>query len=918
MNSFLKEVAGELTSKFKDFKDLILILPNKRSGIFLKNELLKQNTHTTYAPEIYNIEAFIEKLARLKTTENIQLLFEFYETYKKVTPTEKRNSFHDFSQWAQIIVKDFSEIDKHLGNPEKILSYLSAIKEINHWYLQEEKTALQKNYIQFWNNLKVYYINLKAQLLQKNIGYQGLIYREAANNSETYLKKNPEKHHIFIGFNALNKAEEKLIHNFLNYPNNTILWDADEAFLSDPDHSAGLFIRTYKKEWNHFKTNPFKITSNTFKNKKNIQIIGIPKAVGQAKYVGRLVHDISKSNTNIANTAIVLGNENLLPSILNTIPETIKSVNITCGLPLYQTPVASFFNTWFHLIESSKENTWYYKNVLNILSHPLTRQLLYKEKDYSSLIIKNIQQENTIFVSLNDIKKQLPESLSEINNHIFIDAKQLHVHTIIEKCIALIYRFREKYHKDRIHLEYLHKFHRIFNQILRLNTTYHSISNSTALKNSYRELLHEEKIHFTGAPLKGLQIMGMLESRNLDFENLIITSVNEGILPSGKQETSFLPFEIKNAFQLPTYKEKDAIYTYHFYRLLQRAKNIYLLYNTEPDAIEGGEKSRFLLQLISHKHPNHTLKEIIATPQIIYTSKPRIEVRKNNHIIQLLKNTAKKGFAPTSLSNYVRNPIDFYHTTVLGLKTRNEMEETITAKTLGTVIHNTLEELYKPLEGKALHKTNILKMKKDTDAVVTHNFKQLYKEKYVNQGKNLISYAIVKRYIQHFLNLELNRLNSGASIKILHIEKQLTTKIHIPELNLTTTLKGTIDRVEEVNGTINIIDYKTGRVRHSDIEIVDEQELISDYKYHKAFQLLCYTYLYKENYASKAPFEATILSFKNLKSGYLKFSKKDKHGRGAQKTTAIDQEILNLYENTFKALVTEIFDINTPFTAKET
>lgn len=917
MTPFLKEVAEEIILKFKDFKDLILILPGKRSGVFLKNELLKINSHTSYAPEIYSIEQFVEKLAHLRSIENTQLLFELYEVYKQETPSEELESFKDFSKWGQIIIQDFNEIDRHLVDHKKLFAYLFSIKEMNHWYLQEQKTELQKNYIRFWNTLGAYYIQYRERLLKKQTGYQGLIYKEAFNNTAAYLAENPGKRHIFIGFNALSKAGEEIIQQFLMYPDNTIFWDIDETFLADHDHDAGLFIRSYKRKWNYFKNNDFKYASNAFKAKKDIQIIGVPKAVGQAKYVGKIISDIYKSTNAINNTAVILGNETLLTPILNALPDQIKQVNITCGLPLYQTPVTSFFNAFFQLVESRRKNTWYYKNVLNILAHSLSRKLFHDKKDYARFVTRTIQQKNMVYVALNDIKTLLPESLQRVADHIFIDAEHPTVNTVIEKCRVLIYLLKEVYNENAVYQEYLYKFYEIFNRILLLNDRYQTISDIASLKSIYNEFLRQETVNFKGNPLKGLQIMGMLESRNLDFENVIITSVNEGILPSGKKRNSFLPFELKIAFQLPAYKEKDAVYTYHFYRLLQRAKNIYLLYNTEPNVLEGSEKSRFLLQLVMQRMPGHTIKEIIATPKVSYLPKKILKIKKNADILERLKKIAEKGFSPTSLSNYIRNPIDFYHNTILKVKPEEELEETITARILGIIIHNTLEELYKPYEGKLLHEAAVLKMKKEMNTVISHSFMQIYREEHFSKGKNLISLAIVKRYIQHFLTIETARLKRGKTIKILHVEKLLTTKINIPELHMEVALQGMVDRVEEVDGIVTIVDYKTGKVIPSDIEIADETTMIEDYKYHKAFQLLSYAHLYTKNYTTDKPIEAAILSFKNLKSGYLKFSKKDKHNKSAGKITAIDHELLTTYENTFKTLILEIFNTDTPFTEKE-
>ena len=326
MQSFINEVLSNLNSKNVDFSKLTFILPSKRAGTFLINELSSLASQTLFAPQIYSIEEFVEELSGLKKVSNTELLFELYSSYKNVF-TDNIETFDTFSKWAQVLLQDFNEIDKYLIDQTQIFNYLSAIQEINsnHWSLEENKTTLIKNYLDFWNNLESIYLHFKEHLLEKNIGYQGLIYREAYNNIESYIQVNSNKRIIFLGFNALNSAEIAIIKELLHNDIANIYWDIDKSFLENTSHDAGVFMRQHKS-WNYYNTHDFNWLGETYNQQKNISVVGIPKNVGQAKYIGELLIELNQKSLN--NTALVLGNESLLFPILTSIPEEIDSVNI--------------------------------------------------------------------------------------------------------------------------------------------------------------------------------------------------------------------------------------------------------------------------------------------------------------------------------------------------------------------------------------------------------------------------------------------------------------------------------------------------------------------------------------------------------------------------------------------------------------
>ncbi|MEM5565773.1 PD-(D/E)XK nuclease family protein [Psychroserpens sp. AS72] len=919
MRTFIDDVITDLLDKNHDISQLTFVLPSKRAGTFLKQAISKHVKKTIFSPNIVSIEEFVETLSDFQYATNAELLFEFYDVYIKNTPKEHIEPFDKFSKWAQILLQDFNELDRYLIETNKVFDYLTAIKEIEnfHWSLDEEPTQYIKNYLQFWNRLKTYYTKFQKQLRDKKKGYQGLIYKEAVDNIEQYISISSNKKFVFIGFNALNKAEELIIQELLQQDLAIIYWDIDETFINNTIHDAGLFTRAHKEQWTYFNTHDFNWVKSHYSEEKNIEIIGAPKNISQIKYVGELLENIHTKKQNLQDVAVILGDETLLIPLLNSIPKSIKAINITMGLPLKAIPLASLFESLFISHKSTTQNL-YYKDIINLLSNPFVMPLFENETSNSAEeLINHIQLNNKVYLTLEGIK----EIVSNHNDllDILFDNWEDQPKKALKNCSSLIYLIKTNLEKDKtsnlLPLEYLFRFNQVFNTLDTLNSSFSHINSIATLFSLYRELIKSETLDFKGEPLKGLQIMGMLESRVLDFETVIITSVNEGILPAGKSNNSFIPFDVKIENSLPTYKEKDAVYTYHFYRLLQRAKNAYILYNTEPDVLNGGEKSRFITQLEIEK--KHDIKHYIVSAQVPSLEKSLKQIKKTPKVISKLNNVATKGFSPSSLTNYMRNPIDFYYEKVLGIKRYEDVEESVAFNTLGTVIHNTLEDFYEPLIGKILTTDNIKEMRLKIDATVTYHFKKEFKEGDITSGKNLIIFEISKRYISNFLDVEMKDIKKGNAIKIIAIETKNDVPIYIENISKTVNLTGKVDRVDEYNGTIRIVDYKTGKVDPGKVNIVDWEDITTDYdKYSKSFQVLMYAYMmYKDNKIS-LPVEAGIISFKSLNSGLLKFATKPS-SNSRTKDYSITSETLECFEIELKKLITEIFNPDVNFIEKE-
>jgi len=906
MQTFLNSVVQDILTKTHNLSNYIFILPSKRAGVFLKDALKSSLTQTTILPKIASIEEFVTELSGINSIDTTTLLFEFYHIYKKNTPLKEIDSFDQFSTWATILLQDFNEIDRHLIDPSYIFGYLKDIKRLEELLKGEQKTILIKKRFLFFEKLEQYYTAFYAHLLEKKIGYQGLQYREAVDNIHFYINTIVDTKIVFVGFNALNKAEEKILQELLNNEIATIYWDIDNYYYNS-NHSASLFIKKYRQNWSYYKNNPFNWLTDNFSSKKDIKIIGAPKNTSQVKYVGEVLSSLKNTAKNYKNTALVLADESLLIPMLNSLPVDVKNVNITMGYDLKNIPLTNLFETLFKLHINNKQDRFYYKNLLSLINHPQLKALFNKSHLLEKLSLK-ITAYNYTYITKSELLKIAETDKQEFELISFLfENWHNNAATAIDNYVKLISILQERELLNQLEKEYIYRFYTIFQQLSSLNTIYGYITDIKTLYQFYKQLLQNEKLSFKGEPLTGLQIMGMLETRVLDFKNLIITSVNEGMLPVGKSDSSFIPFDIKKEVGLPTYQEKDAIFSYHFFRLLQRAETIYLIYNTESDAYGSGEQSRFLTQLEISKE--NEIEKFVVSPEVTKTKNELKQLPKNEILFSELKQLAKKGFSPTTLTTYILNPFQFYTQKLLKIQEVEEIEETIAANTLGTIIHKTLEELYTPYKEKYLS----LEAIKSIKAKVSGKIKKWFVKEYganITLGKNLLIYKVAHQFIDNFLAQEVTLIRQGKQIKIIALEHDLATTIAIHGLDFPIHLKGQVDRIDQIDGVIRIIDYKTGKVEQKNLIIKDWSLLNTDYKYSKSFQVLFYALLYTKTHAidvDNTQLESGIISFKNMQSGFLKVNKNN-----------VTKDDLDNFTIQLKQLILEIFDVKTPILEKKT
>lgn len=893
---------------------LTVVLPNKRAKVFLLEELKKGIQQNSFAPKIVSIEEFVQDIAGIRSADAITLLFEFYTLYLSLTPSKEQQAFEQFSNWGKTLLHDFNEIDRYLLEPKHVFSYLKDIEAIKRWNLEaEDKTKLIDNYLQFWEKMPLYYEAFYDYLVKKGIGYQGLIYREAVDNLTHFSLNNSSNHYIFAGFNALNQAEEKIFQHLLTQELATVLWDVEETFLNDPYHDAGLFARKIKKSWPFYKNNPYQWIFNEFKESKNIHIMGTPKTIGQAKLAGHLIETIAAEES-LENVALVLGQEELLIPLLHSLPQSASKLNITMGYSGKNNPAQLLVSKLFRMHQNAFKRSatsymFYYKDILDVLHNPLVEPFVGAKS-----LINRINQNNYTFVSYAKVIE-----LNQQPNPFFLllmEKWNSNPTEILAKITIILLEIKQflqtQSTEDKITVSFLYAIFKIINKLTNFCTEHPHINSIEGLFALYKQIIDLAEVSFEGEPLEGLQIMGVLESRVLDFDTVIITSMNEGVFPAGKSQNSFIPLDVKRELGLPTFKEKDAIYTYHFYHLLQRAKTIYLLYNTEAEGLDAGEKSRFITQLEVEKQPNHVISHQLYNAVLPEKANELMLVPKSDLVLQRLKIMANEGFSPSTLTTYIRNPIQFYFQRILRIRETEEVEENIAVNTLGTIIHGTLEELYKPFLNVFLTVSIVDSLFLLVNEEVFNQFKKEYKEGEITKGKNLLAFEVAKRNVFNFLQQEKKALEQGDAIKILFLEQNFSQEIVDNRLPFPVKIRGNVDRIELRNGTLRIIDYKTGKVEQPSLSIQGWTGLTEDIKYDKIIQLMCYALMVQTEFPQQE-MEVGIISFKNLRAGFMPFQIKE--GREVV-THLVNNEVIEDFKTELIQLINLILDENIPFEEK--
>jgi ATP-dependent helicase/nuclease subunit B len=870
---FLRQTATYLHEHFGDnLHEVLVLLPSRRTNQFLSKHLAAVYNKPVLAPGILAVEDFVEQCAGLHVLPRLDLTLRFFQHYQSLKGDEAE-PFAGFLKWAAILLQDFNEIDRHRVPGDQLYDFLHDLERLNFWSPDAPEkldTPLIQRYLQLTRDAGHYYQTFAAALQRTGHAYQGMAYRTVADRPDEtirpWLKKSGYRWVVVAGLNALNTCETVIFEYLQNAKMLHILWDADEHYLEDPDAEAGRFMRHYRQLW-VTKDQPFQWRGQYFsKQPKTIRVLPVPGMTEQARAAGRLLAQLPQEALIQERTALVLADENLLLPVIQALPENITAFNITMGYPLYQHPYsqAVLQVLRMHAVAQGYQErrghfAFYHKQLFEVLQHPLFRHMSEDRTDPDPFGADALRRRNVVYYRpdlLTSISGDRPAwsqiaPLFEALNH-----PQALIQNLAQKLGALA----QAKHLTPTEREVVWKLHTSCTRLADLITLHPYLDDLKTLEGLLTDFFQEATVDFFGEPMKGLQIMGVLETRALDFDHLILLSVNEGTLPSGRSENSMIPFEVKKKYNMPAFLEKDAVYAYHFYRLLQRAKDITLIYSAEDSGMGKGEPSRFIRQVLHElaDYPNIDIQEEVFIPEVRFDAlKKPYEIPLEPSLLVALDQMATTGFSPTSISNYLRDPLAFYKNQLLKIREDRGVEEEIFSDTLGKAVHQVLEDFYRPFLNQFPESQDYKQLKKQADLLLKQAFQQYYAEGALDAGANLMIYKVGENMIRHYASHAHFYIDQPR--KVFELEAMLKTELLLPQTGKKVKVKGQADRIDVVSDVIQIVDYKTGHFKADDIKFNAITDLFNPEKgKYKALQLVIYAWLLWRNYPDFKGFTAAI------------------------------------------------------------
>lgn len=857
---FLNKIIDELLAQNNDLSQFNIILPGKRPIVFIR-QILEDRQYSGFLPNFFTIEELIVKIVDQQIIDGISLWLFAFEVYKNLHLVPN-DDFSEFLKWYPTLQKDWDDILKFSGSDEDVLQYMFDEERIKEWAqdLGDDEVP-RKKFLNFWRNMNLFLPELKKKLQEKNWATPGMIH-ELAKLKILDFAKTSHENFVFCGFNAFTPVEEKLVRNLLQWDKAQCFFQADRYYFDDERQEAGKFLRNHKM-WKEFNdSRAFHWIEDDFNQPKNINVYEVSGNVTQTKILPEIFKDIN--NKTFTNTAVVLLDENLLPATLDVMHE-VENLNITMGFPLKNLSFSNAVKQLFYLQKQLEKNktSYYYRDLFPILEE------LPKSDEDDQIIIhfkSKIEERNIVYIS-QKLLKELLGNLSYFKLLQKADSEYQFLDDLISFCRQIKWL-----QLDDIQYENISHFENAFRLIKNQITPYGFEIKMETLEILINQHINSESIDFIGEPLKGLQVMGLLETRLLNFENVILLSVNEGKLPLGNSQNTYIPFDIRRHFDLHTFLENDSIYAYHFYRLLQNAKNIHLLFNALSSGVNTGEKSRFITQIeMESRHQiSHIIVENSSDPII---SKP-IEIVKTPLVIQQLSKWKEKVSA-SHLTSYLYNPIDFYLSKVLNTSETDEIEEELSIRNYGNLVHYTLQEIYENIKGKILKNSDLQNSIQQIDEYINIAIEKLkHQPEFYNKGMNFIHKAIARKVILNILNYDLELIKSGNTLEIIDIEKRFENIDFYLNKEKTDKVSffGFIDRIDKLNGTIRIIDYKTAKTKNLTVKIdeLNQSDYFQNSERKQAMQLCLYQYVIQNlpefwGY----PVETGIWSFADAKKGVV-------------------------------------------------
>ena len=838
MESFLKLVAADLYKHTEgNLAHTAVVFPNKRAGLFFNEYLAQESDSPIWSPAYVSISELFRSLSPWEVGDPVKLVCELYKIFRR--ETQSTETLDDFYFWGEMLISDFDDADKNRVDTDKLFSNLQDLRNIMDDYTfiddeQEEairqffqnfsierRTALKERFISLWDVLGNIYKGFRESLASQNIAYEGMMYRHVIEHLD--VDKLPYEKYVFVGFNVLNKVEHTLFTQLKDAGKAVFYWDYDEFYMKENrqavTHEAGEFIRRNLRDF------PSPLSGELFKNlskPKEVHYIASSTENAQARYLPQWIRN--NLTTPEKETAVVLCNEALLQPVLHSLPAEVKHVNITMGFPLSQTPVYSFLITLLELHTHGfnfKSGRYTFQSVVTLLKHPYTRQLT----GQAELLEKELTRNNRFYPLPGELGKDefLTRLFTPLSGNLNLCIR---LSETLQQ-VAGIYQANTSGTEDtdafnQLYRESLFKAYTTINRFRTLIEEDELTVQSETFRRLLVKVLSTTNIPFHGEPAIGMQVMGVLETRNLDFRHLVLLSVNEGQLPKSGGDSSFIPYNLRKAFGMTTIEHKIAVYAYYFYRLLQRAERITLIYNTSSDGLNRGEWSRFMLQfLIEWPHP--ITRQFLEAGQSPQGTSP-ITVEKTPDVMRRMQSlfdvraNPKAKFSPSALNYYLDCPLKFYYRYVAGLSAPDEVSAEIDSATFGSIFHYAAEHIYKDLttHGKVINKEaleTLLRNEVKLQDYVDTAFKKLFfnvpqNEKPEYNGVQLINSAVIARYLKQLLQNDLRYAPFTFIASEMEVDEPID--IQTPKGVIKSRIGGIIDRMDSKDGTLRIVDYKTG------------------------------------------------------------------------------------------------------------
>ena len=934
MRSFLKTTAEKILADYQVLDQLVLVLPNRRAGLFLAKHLGTLITEPQWMPQIRTIEDVFYGLAGQKPTDQLTLIFELYKVYSSLNTSPE--PFDRFYYWGEMILKDFNDLDNFMVDAARLYHQLEEVKEFENdltymtegqvqliqqfWKSFEVKDKVQQDkFLRFWKQLRPLYEKFHSALLVSGYSYSGMLYRRVSERLNDIAK--PESKYVFIGFNAFSTTEEKLIKHYIAEFGADIIWDVDAYYLEDARQEAGLFFRQYRKDKVFGPTFSKSLEKRVTEKKGVIKVHAVPLKITQANLVGKLVEAVGDDEA-LEETVIILPEEQLLFPVLHALPPTVDKINVTMGYPVKNAPAYGFLESLLELQQylSLKEGkvVFYHKAVRGILSSNYFRSW---NNDFVSSQLRHIEETNQVYVSA--------ESLAvggELARLVFDKVEVDGLFTYLKEVIKALAN-----HLDLPELQQSYLY-QCYKQLTRLDELFRKEDGLSIGLDFYmrlfKQVFREVKLPFEGEPLEGLQVMGVLETRNLDFKRVIICNMNEGNFPPASNMNSMVPFNLRRAFGLPVQEQNDAIYAYTFYRLLHCADEVHLIFSTESDEGKAGEKSRYIQQL-ALESGLEVKEQTVYVPVDLQPSAP-IVIPKDEKILRILskyeidaRQERQPRLSPSAINVWLDCRLKFYFRYVVSIREPEEVQEKIDPAVFGNLAHYSLEYLYEGFSKRkgrlSLHPEDFNDLRNNwvapaVELAIRKHFSLTDQEEISLSGQLIIARDVLQRYIKKLVEVD----ETYAPFEIISLEgsKDYTADIdlNLPNGRRTIGLKGIIDRVDRVGDTIRLIDYKSGSDKKDFPDIDSLFDRNNKQRNKAAMQTMMYGLLYQASQGGSIsrPLKPAVFNLKDIFneafSPYLMIGQ-----RSHKEEVGSYQEHEAEFIEALEACLTEIFHPDVPF-----